>query len=155
MITSASSGIGAAAAAVFAELGAKVAIGYFHNQKGAEEVREGIARSAGGRSGTTRLLAAHAIACRVRRKRQRLRSNGSIGSDPALNLTLLPKAPRAGFPIVREDLSPGRPHLVIGQCDQNTVLSTGTRNRSDGCPFHLRGPLCYALLWASQQSTMA
>ncbi len=49
LITGASSGIGAATAAVFADLGAKVAIGYFHNQKGAEEARAGIA-SAGGKA---------------------------------------------------------------------------------------------------------
>jgi len=39
LITGASSGIGAATAAVFADLGAKVAIGYHQNVKGAEEVR--------------------------------------------------------------------------------------------------------------------
>jgi len=49
LITGASSGIGAATAAVFTDLGAKVAIGYFHNQKGAGEVRESIV-SAGGRA---------------------------------------------------------------------------------------------------------
>jgi 3-oxoacyl-[acyl-carrier protein] reductase len=43
LITGASSGIGAATAAVFADLGDKVAIGYFHNQKGAEQVRASIA----------------------------------------------------------------------------------------------------------------
>ena len=47
LITGASSGIGCATAAVFADLGAKVAIGYFHNQKGAEEVQVGIARAGG------------------------------------------------------------------------------------------------------------
>jgi len=47
LITGASSGIGAATAAVFADLGAKVAIGYCHNQKGAEQVRASIARGAG------------------------------------------------------------------------------------------------------------
>jgi NAD(P)-dependent dehydrogenase (short-subunit alcohol dehydrogenase family) len=49
LITGASSGIGAATAAVFADLGAKVAIGYFHNQKGAEQARAGIV-SAGGKA---------------------------------------------------------------------------------------------------------
>jgi len=47
LITGASSGIGAATAAVFADLGAKVALGYFHNQKGAEEARAGIERAGG------------------------------------------------------------------------------------------------------------
>jgi 3-oxoacyl-[acyl-carrier protein] reductase len=49
LITGASSGIGAAAATVFADLGAQVAIGYFHNQKGADEVRGRIV-AAGGRA---------------------------------------------------------------------------------------------------------
>jgi 3-oxoacyl-[acyl-carrier protein] reductase len=47
LITGASSGIGAATAALLAELGARVAIGYFHNQKGAEQVRDGIVASGG------------------------------------------------------------------------------------------------------------
>ncbi len=46
LVTGASSGIGAATAVVMADLGARVAIGYFHNQKGAEEVRQKV--SAGG-----------------------------------------------------------------------------------------------------------
>jgi 3-oxoacyl-[acyl-carrier protein] reductase len=49
LITGASSGIGASAATVFADLGAKVALGYFHNRKGAEQARESIV-SAGGRA---------------------------------------------------------------------------------------------------------
>ncbi len=43
LVTGASSGIGAATATVLADLGARVAIGYFHNEKGAEEVRRVIA----------------------------------------------------------------------------------------------------------------
>ncbi|MES1261025.1 MAG: glucose 1-dehydrogenase [Acidobacteriota bacterium] len=43
LITGASSGIGAAAAALFADLGARVAIGYYNNEKGAHEVRDTIA----------------------------------------------------------------------------------------------------------------
>ena len=39
--------IGAATALVFADLGAKVAIGYHGNQKGAEAVRDGIEKSGG------------------------------------------------------------------------------------------------------------
>ncbi len=42
LITGASSGIGAATALVFADLGAKVAIGYHANQAGAEKVRAEI-----------------------------------------------------------------------------------------------------------------
>lgn len=40
LITGASSGIGAASAMVFVELGAQVTIGYYLNQNGAETVRE-------------------------------------------------------------------------------------------------------------------
>jgi 3-oxoacyl-[acyl-carrier protein] reductase len=47
LITGASSGIGAAAATVLADLGAHVAIGYHANQKGAEQVRDTIARAGG------------------------------------------------------------------------------------------------------------
>jgi 3-oxoacyl-[acyl-carrier protein] reductase len=47
LVTGASSGIGAATAAVLADLGAKVAIGYYHNEKGAAGVRDSI-RAAGG-----------------------------------------------------------------------------------------------------------
>jgi 3-oxoacyl-[acyl-carrier protein] reductase len=43
LITGASSGIGAATAAVFAELGAKVAIGYHNNEAGALKVRDAVA----------------------------------------------------------------------------------------------------------------
>jgi 3-oxoacyl-[acyl-carrier protein] reductase len=53
LITGASSGIGAAAAEVMAELGAQVAIGYHGNEKGANEVRDRIA-SAGGKAITVR-----------------------------------------------------------------------------------------------------
>lgn len=47
LITGASSGIGAATAAVFADLGAKVALGYHQNQKGADQVRDAIAAAGG------------------------------------------------------------------------------------------------------------
>src|SRR5215207_3067327 len=47
LITGASSGIGAATAVMLAELGARVAIGYHHNQAGAEETRDRIAAAGG------------------------------------------------------------------------------------------------------------
>ena len=49
LITGASSGIGAAAASLFAELGASVALGYHRNKDGAERVRAEII-GAGGRA---------------------------------------------------------------------------------------------------------
>jgi 3-oxoacyl-[acyl-carrier protein] reductase len=53
LITGASSGIGAATAELMAELGARVAIGYFQNEAGAEAMRSKIA-DAGGRAITIR-----------------------------------------------------------------------------------------------------
>jgi 3-oxoacyl-[acyl-carrier protein] reductase len=47
LISGASSGIGAATAEVFADLGARVAIGYHRNREGAEQVRDSIARAGG------------------------------------------------------------------------------------------------------------
>lgn len=47
LITGASSGIGAATASVFADLGAKIAIGYHGNQAGAEKVRGEIEKAGG------------------------------------------------------------------------------------------------------------
>ena len=52
-MTGASSGIGAATATVLADLGAKVAIGYYHNERGATEVCESIV-AAGGTAITVR-----------------------------------------------------------------------------------------------------
>ncbi len=47
LVTGASSGIGAATAAVLADLGAKVAVGYFHNEQGAKEVCRSIVAAGG------------------------------------------------------------------------------------------------------------
>lgn len=47
LVTGASSGIGAATAAVFAELGARVAIGYFNNREGAETVEREVTEAGG------------------------------------------------------------------------------------------------------------
>ncbi|MDR3700417.1 MAG: SDR family NAD(P)-dependent oxidoreductase [Candidatus Sulfopaludibacter sp.] len=47
LVTGASSGIGAATAAVLAELGARVAIGFHNNRNGAEEVCHGIVAAGG------------------------------------------------------------------------------------------------------------
>ena len=47
LVTGASSGIGAATAAVLADLGARVAVGYFHNEQGATEVSRAIAEAGG------------------------------------------------------------------------------------------------------------
>ncbi|MBV9406713.1 MAG: glucose 1-dehydrogenase [Acidobacteriaceae bacterium] len=47
LITGASSGIGAATALLFAELGARVAIGYHSNQRGADEILQTISQAGG------------------------------------------------------------------------------------------------------------
>jgi 3-oxoacyl-[acyl-carrier protein] reductase len=47
LITGASSGIGAATAQAFADLGAHVAVAYHRNERGAEQVREDIAKAGG------------------------------------------------------------------------------------------------------------
>lgn len=59
LVTGASSGIGASAAAMLAELGATVAIGYNRNKRGAEDVEKTI-RAAGGRA-----IAVHADVARA------------------------------------------------------------------------------------------
>jgi len=47
LVTGASSGIGAATALVLADLGARVAVGYYRNERGAAEVCEAIGRAGG------------------------------------------------------------------------------------------------------------
>ena len=47
LVTGASSGIGAATAEVLADLGARVAVGYFHNERGAVQVCETIVAKGG------------------------------------------------------------------------------------------------------------
>ena len=47
LVTGASSGIGAATASVLADLGARVAIGYYHNESGARQVQKDIAAAGG------------------------------------------------------------------------------------------------------------
>jgi 3-oxoacyl-[acyl-carrier protein] reductase len=47
LVTGASSGIGAATASVLADLGAAVAVGYFHNQGGARQVMDAIVQAGG------------------------------------------------------------------------------------------------------------
>jgi 3-oxoacyl-[acyl-carrier protein] reductase len=47
LVTGASSGIGAASAVALADLGARVAIGYHRNRRGAEETREAIVAAGG------------------------------------------------------------------------------------------------------------
>jgi NAD(P)-dependent dehydrogenase (short-subunit alcohol dehydrogenase family) len=64
LVTGGSSGIGAATATVFAELGARVAIGYHKNQKGAEETRDHILRN-GGESVIIRADARHSAEIRA------------------------------------------------------------------------------------------
>jgi 3-oxoacyl-[acyl-carrier protein] reductase len=59
LVTGASSGIGAATAATFADLGARVALAYHNNPQGAEETRDRIVSSGG---------SAIAVRCDVRRQ---------------------------------------------------------------------------------------
>jgi 3-oxoacyl-[acyl-carrier protein] reductase len=47
LVTGASSGIGAATAEVLADLGARVAVGYYHNERGALQVSESITAGGG------------------------------------------------------------------------------------------------------------
>jgi 3-oxoacyl-[acyl-carrier protein] reductase len=59
LVTGASSGIGAATAAVLADLGASVGAGYFHNERGAAQVVDAIGRAGG------KALAIHADVSRA------------------------------------------------------------------------------------------
>jgi 3-oxoacyl-[acyl-carrier protein] reductase len=63
LVTGASSGIGAATATVLADLGAAVAIGYLHNDKGAFATRDAIA-AAGGKAVALRADVRHAAEAR-------------------------------------------------------------------------------------------
>src|ERR1051325_7087943 len=62
LVTGASSGIGAATATVLADLGAKVAVGYYHNERGATQVCEAIV-AAGGQAITVRADVRRAEEC--------------------------------------------------------------------------------------------
>src|SRR5438876_12021659 len=74
LITGASSGIGAATAAILADLGATVAIGYHRNQSGAEQVRDAVT-TAGGKA-----IAIRADMCQQSEIRSMVRSvAGQLG----------------------------------------------------------------------------